>query len=159
MPDPAVPGTGRAGSKSSAGKQNEPPQAAEAAPTTASPESATSAAPVPSPPEHKASLTDKDKLDAVTKFYKSIDLSPSRALGMLTPVLAGSEPGNLIRAWSAMDSIEVVETSLQPDGSILAVVTMRQPDGGKLRVTQLLRMAEDASGLISDARLLSAQYM
>jgi hypothetical protein len=36
---------------------------------------------------------------------------------------------------------------------------MLQPDGSHLRVTQLLRLAEDASGLISDARLLSTQRM
>ncbi|KFU83113.1 hypothetical protein SAMN04489729_4042 [Amycolatopsis lurida] len=103
--------------------------------------------------------TAADKIDAVRKFYQTVDADPYGAMSLITPVLAESEAGKLIEAWSAMDAIQIQDIREQADGAILAVVTMRNPDGGLLRVTQVLEFADETSGLITDARLLSAQHM
>ncbi|RSN08223.1 hypothetical protein DMC63_34295 [Streptomyces sp. WAC 05977] len=103
--------------------------------------------------------TAEDKIDAVRKFYQTVDADPYGAMSLITPVLAESEAGKLIEAWSAMDAIQIQDLHEQADGTILAVVTMRNPDGGLLRVTQVLEFADETSGLITDARLLSAQHM
>ncbi|KZB82144.1 hypothetical protein [Amycolatopsis regifaucium] len=101
----------------------------------------------------------EDKIDAVRKFYQTVDADPDGALTLLAPVLAESEAGQLIQAWSSMDAIQIQDIREQADGTILAVVTMRNPDGGLVRVTQILEFADRATGLITDARLLSAQHM
>ncbi|QXV59935.1 hypothetical protein [Amycolatopsis sp. TNS106] len=103
--------------------------------------------------------TAADKIDAVRKFYQTVDADPYGAMSLITPVLAESGAGKLIEAWSAMDAIQIQDIREQADGTILAIVTMRNPDGGLLRVTQVLEFADETSGLITDARLLSAQHM
>ncbi|WP_181775973.1 hypothetical protein [Amycolatopsis pittospori] len=118
--------------------------------------SSTSAQPSAKP---AAVSTTEDKIDAVRKFYQTVDADPYGAMSLLTPVLAGSEAGKLIQAWSSMDSIQIQDIREQADGTILAVVTMRNPDGGLLRVTQVLEFADETTGLITDARLVSAQHM
>lgn len=110
-------------------------------------------------PRPVAITTTEGKLDAVRKFYQTVDADPDGALSLLSPFLADSETGKLIRAWGLMDAIEIQDIREQADGSVLTVVTMRNPDGGLLRVTQVLAFADKTSGLITDARLLSAQYM
>jgi hypothetical protein len=134
--------------------------AAETAVSTSQTGSPTAAAPSSqTTPWSPAPTTTRQKLEAVKNFYELIDQNPQGALSMLVPVAVGEEPGDLVRVLSSMDSIQVQDTKMQPDGSILAIVTMRQPDGSHLRISQVLRLADDASGLISDARLLSAQRM
>ncbi|MEV7551068.1 hypothetical protein AB0N89_15720 [Amycolatopsis sp. NPDC089917] len=103
--------------------------------------------------------TSEGKIDAVRKFYQTVDADPYGAKSLLTPVLAQSEAGKLIEAWSSMDAIQIQDLREQADGTILAVVTMRNPDGGLVRVTQVLAFADETTGLITDARLLSAQHM
>ncbi|WP_414935855.1 hypothetical protein [Amycolatopsis sp. cmx-11-51] len=139
--------------------------------TTAHPASGTGSGPVPrrgsaasstsSQPIAKpaAISTAEDKIDAVRKFYQTVDADPYGAKSLLTPVLADSEAGMLIQAWSTMDAIQIQDIREQADGTILTVVTMRNPDGGLVRVTQVLEFADETTGLITDARLLSAQHM
>ncbi|MBB5854914.1 hypothetical protein ACFQ05_16520 [Amycolatopsis umgeniensis] len=103
--------------------------------------------------------TAEGKIDAVRKFYQTVDADPYGAMSLLTPVLADSEAGRLIQAWSSMDAIQIQDIREQADGTILAVVTMRNPDGALVRVTQVLEFADETTGLITDARLLSAQHM
>jgi len=106
-----------------------------------------------------AVTTAEDKIDAVRQFYRTVDADPYGAMSLLTPVLAKSEMGRLVEAWSAMDAIQIQDLHAQADGTILAVVTMRNADGGMVRVTQVLEFADEKTGLITDARLLSAQHM
>ncbi|MEU3621613.1 hypothetical protein BS329_21765 [Amycolatopsis coloradensis] len=139
--------------------------------TTAQPPSGTGAGSVPRPgsatsgtssqsvAKPAAISTAEGKIDAVRKFYRTVDADPYGAMSLLTPVLAGSEAGRLIQAWSAMDAIQIQDIREQADGTVLAVVTMRNPDGGLVRVTQVLEFADETTGLITDARLLSAQHM
>ncbi|ANN20694.1 hypothetical protein SD37_37305 [Amycolatopsis orientalis] len=139
--------------------------------TTAQPSSGTGSGSVPrqgssssspsSQPVAKpaAVTTAEAKIDAVRKFYQTVDADPGGALSLLAPVLAESEAGRMIQAWSAMDAIQIQDIREQADGTILAVVTMRDPNGGLVRVTQVLAFADQTTGLITDARLLSAQHM
>lgn len=111
---------------------------------------------------HKKSATssaaapDPVKLEAVRKFYASIDHQPENALSLLAPNVARGEMGDLVRAWSGADSIDVQELHVQDDGSVFAVALVHQADGTLLRVTQLFDVAEQ--DVISQARVLSAVY-
>jgi hypothetical protein len=100
------------------------------------------------------------KIQAVKDFYAAIAKNSAGALARLIPGLADGTAGELVRTWSSMDAIDVQEadTQIKPDGSILAVATLHRPDGALVRVTQLFRVA-DTSGLITEAELVSAQYM
>ncbi|MEU5257772.1 hypothetical protein [Amycolatopsis sp. NPDC021455] len=100
------------------------------------------------------------KIQAVKDFYAAVARDSAGALALLSPALAGGAAGELVRTWSAMDAIDVQEadTQINPDGSILAVATLHRPDGALVRVTQLFRVA-DTGGLITEAELVSAQYM
>ncbi|MFD2466716.1 hypothetical protein [Amycolatopsis silviterrae] len=115
-------------------------------PSAQSQKSATSSAAAPDPV----------KLEAVRKFYASIDHHPENALSLLTPNVARGETGDLVRAWSGADSIDVQELHVQDDGSVFAVALVRQADGTLLRVTQLFEVVEQ--DVISRARVLSAVY-
>ncbi|WP_406640698.1 hypothetical protein [Amycolatopsis sp. WGS_07] len=115
-------------------------------PSAKSQKSATSSAAAPDPV----------KLEAVRKFYASIDHHPDNALSLLTPNVARGETGDLVRAWSGADSIDVQELHVQDDGSVFAVALVRQADGTLLRVTQLFEVVEQ--DVISQARVLSAVY-
>lgn len=125
-------------------------------PRQSSPAGSTSSQPATKP---AAVSTVEDKIEAVRTFYRTVDADPYGAMSLITPVLAESEAGRLIEAWSSMDAIQIQDIREQADGTILAVVTMRNPDGGLLRVTQVLEFADETTGLITDARLLSAQHM
>ncbi|WP_326946083.1 MULTISPECIES: hypothetical protein [unclassified Amycolatopsis] len=100
------------------------------------------------------------KIQAVKNFYAAIAKNSDGALALLSPTLADGAAGELVRTWSAMDAIDVQEadTQIKPDGSIVAVATLHRPDGALVRVTQLFRVA-DTGGLITEAELVSAQYM
>jgi hypothetical protein len=100
------------------------------------------------------------KIQAVKNFYAAVARDSAGALSLLSPALADGAAGELVRTWSAMDAIDVQEadTQINPDGSILAVATLHRPDGALVRVTQLFRVA-DSGGLITEAELISAQYM
>ncbi|SEF31606.1 hypothetical protein SAMN05421837_105815 [Amycolatopsis pretoriensis] len=100
------------------------------------------------------------KIQAVKDFYAAIAKDSTGALALLSPTLADGAAGELVRTWSSMDAIDVQEadTQIKPDGSILAVATLHRPDGALVRVTQLFRVA-DSGGLITEAELVSAQYM
>ncbi|AIJ20849.1 hypothetical protein ACFWQL_25750 [Amycolatopsis thermoflava] len=103
-------------------------------------------------------LTDADRLAVVNEFYRRVDSAPEKALDLLSPALAGEEAGDLVRAWSTMRQVEVVEAHVQPDGSVLAVVLMRRDDGTRLRVTQQLGL-DQAGHSISEAVLLAAEEL
>ncbi|MGW3965579.1 hypothetical protein ACWED2_37565 [Amycolatopsis sp. NPDC005003] len=120
----------------------------------------TQAAAAPVPDKAADARSASRKIQAVKDFYTKIARDSAGALALLSPALVDGTAGELVRTWSAMDAIDVQEsdTQIKPDGSILAVATMRRPDGALLRVTQLFRVA-DTGGLITEAELVSAQYM
>lgn len=101
-----------------------------------------------------------EKVALVKQFYqRMVSPHPEDALAMLTPELAGDEPGDLVRAWSSMSEVDVDEVEVQPDGTVRAVVTMLQHDGTKLRVTQVLSLTKRKNDVISRAVLLSAEQL
>lgn len=94
----------------------------------------------------------------VDEFYRRVASAPEQALDLLSPALAGEEAGDLVRAWSTMREVEVLDTQVQPGGSVRAVVLMHRDDGTRLRVTQQLGLDESAHS-ISDAILLAAEEL
>jgi hypothetical protein len=118
------------------------------------------AAATPVPDKAADARSASRKIQAVKDFYAAIARDSAGALALLSPALADGTAGELVRTWSRMDAIDVQEadTQIKPDGSILAVATLHRPDGALVRVTQLFRVA-DAGGLITEAELVSAQYM
>ncbi|MEV4057966.1 hypothetical protein AB0J55_42750 [Amycolatopsis sp. NPDC049688] len=130
-------------------------------PANGTPRAQAAPAPVTSVPDQAADARSASrKIQAVKNFYAAIARNSAGALALLSPSLAGGSAGELVRTWSAMDAIDVQEadTQIKPDGSILAVATLHRPDGALVRVTQLFRVA-DTGGLITEAELVSAQYM
>ncbi|MDQ0377456.1 hypothetical protein [Amycolatopsis thermophila] len=112
----------------------------------------------PSPVTTTPEVTDAEKLDVVNEFYRRVESAPERALDLLSPALAGDEAGDLVRVWSTMRDVQVLETHVQPDGSVRAVVLMRRDDGTRLRVTQQLGLDETGHS-ISQAVLLAAEEL
>jgi hypothetical protein len=145
--------------------------AAKPAPTSASTPSSTSApaasaTPAPGGPQVTPAADDSpgsaganEKIAAVRAFYRTMDQRPKDALSLLDPVLSTVQAQSLLDAWQQMDSIEVSQAQVQPDGTVLAVVTMIQRDGVRLRLTQSLRLAAGKPGVISEVRLLSAERL
>jgi hypothetical protein len=152
---PAQHGTSTPGTHSAGGTPATPDPAGGSTPPKALPSTAN-----PIPDQAADARSAARKIQAVKEFYAAIARNPSGALAQLSPSLAGGAAGELVRTWSSMDAIDVQEgdTQIKPDGSILAVATLRRPDGGLVRVTQLFRVA-DTGGLITEAELVSAQYM
>ena len=135
------------------------------APATGTPSAHAQVQPVPSTPspvpdQAADARSAGRKLQAVKDFYAAIARNKGTALALLSPALADGPAGELVRTWSAMDAIDVqdADTHIQPDGAILAVATLHRPDGALVRVTQLFRVA-DTGGMITQAELISAQYM
>ncbi len=143
------------------GGQDNTPETATPEATQPGPAKTTASAAAPVGSHTVSAKAAAAKLDAVKRFYATIARSPEDALALLSPVLAGSGPGELVRTWSSMDAIDVQEadTFVQPDGLVLAVATLHRPDGALVRVKQLFQVADDSSGLITAAELISAQYM
>ena len=155
-PSSAPPATSTA---TSSGKTAErAPGNAAAPPPSATNPGATSSAAVPAGRGDFGRLGPGDRIALVREFYRLVGSSPQDALELLTPELRADQPGELVRAWSSMESITLTDARLRGDGSVLAVVMMVQPDGEELRVTQLLNFADGTEPLISQARLLSAQH-
>lgn len=105
-----------------------------------------------------AGLTDADRVALVTEFYRRVESDPQQALELLTPALAGDAAGDLVRTWGSMRDVVVLDTRVQPDGSVLAVVLMRRTDGAELRVTQQLGLDETGRS-IAEAALLAAEEL
>ncbi|WP_033295209.1 hypothetical protein [Amycolatopsis jejuensis] len=124
--------------------------------TTSGTSSAQPSAPSSSSSKKSSTAPDTVKLAAVRKFYSSIDHHPDNALSLLTPTVARGETGDLVRAWSDAESIDVQEMHVQDDGSVFAVALVHQADGTLVRVTQLFDVVEQ--DVISQARLLSAVF-
>lgn len=101
-----------------------------------------------------------DRVDLVKQFYQRMGSQrPQDALAMLSPEVAGDQPGDLVRAWSSMSKVQVDVARVQPDGSVIAVVTMLRQDGARLRVTQQFGLAGDGDTMISRVVLLSAEQL
>lgn len=109
--------------------------------------------------EASTALDGADALREARTFYGYVARDPDAALRMLEADLVGSDPGDLVRAWRTVRSVEVRELSTGDGGMLRAVVAMTRDDGQRFLVTQLLRIEDSASPTITEARLLSSQRM
>ncbi|PRX44035.1 hypothetical protein B0I33_113201 [Prauserella shujinwangii] len=98
-----------------------------------------------------------DGISTVRRFYELVAERPREALALLDPAPAGREAAELVRAWSAMDTVRVDDLAEHPGGVVRAVVTMVPPDGKPLRVTQLLTLSEGPDTRIRAARLVATR--
>ncbi|KAA9152559.1 hypothetical protein FPZ12_036605 [Amycolatopsis acidicola] len=157
-----VPSTGKPPAGSRDVRQSQAPVSVSQVPVAATEQTAAAPAGTSAPTTTTSSQepSDADKLKAVRQFYRRMASDrPEDALAMLTPDLAGDEPGDLVRAWSSMKDVHVDDVEVQPDGTVRAVVTLKQQDGTKLRVTQVLTLAAGTAEQISGAVLLSAEQL
>ncbi|WP_116041331.1 hypothetical protein [Amycolatopsis palatopharyngis] len=164
-PEPATsPDQQRTGTTDRKPEQPAPKQENRAAGVPADETSSTSPDPTSAPSEEPETTGTElaaeavDPVATVREFYRLVANQPTDALSLLDPVLVGDQTGDLVRAWSSMDSIEIEEVEDQGNGTVRAVVLMTQPDGRRMRVTQLLQLAEGPVAMIANATLVSARH-
>ncbi|MCR3746341.1 hypothetical protein LX88_000279 [Lentzea californiensis] len=109
----------------------------------------------PSTPE--VSVGPLPQVDVVKKFYELLATKPASAAKLLSPELVGANPAEFARSWGKIKTVSVDQTSVRPDGSVLAVVSMQEMDGGWLRVEQLFWLTSTTQPRIVATEVLSAQ--
>ncbi|WP_329788926.1 hypothetical protein V1227_31620 [Lentzea sp. DG1S-22] len=129
--------------------------------------SAAVAAPVPDPsallletsepatPE--VTVGPQPQVDVVKRFYELLTTKPKSAAKLLSPDLVGANPEEFVDSWGMIKLVNVDQTSLRPDGSVLAVVSMQELDGGWLRLEQLFWLTDTTQPRIIGTEVLSAQ--
>jgi hypothetical protein len=113
------------------------------------------AAAEPSTPE--VSVGPLPQVDVVKKFYELLTTEPGSAARLLSPELVGANPAEFVRSWGRIRTVNVDQTSVRPDGSVLAVVSMQEADGSWLRVEQLFWLTSTTQPRIVGTEVLSAQ--
>ncbi|MET9228801.1 hypothetical protein [Lentzea sp. NPDC003310] len=109
----------------------------------------------PSTPE--VSVGPVPQVDVVKKFYELLTTRPGSAAKLLSPELVGANPSEFVRSWGRIKVVNVDQTSVRPDGSVLAVVSMQEADGSWLRVEQLFWLTSTTQPRIVGTEVLSAQ--
>ncbi|WP_090094774.1 hypothetical protein [Lentzea jiangxiensis] len=97
------------------------------------------------------------QVDVVKRFYELLTTKPSAAAKLLSPDLVGADPEEFVDSWSMIKLVNVDQTSVRPDGSVLAVVSMQELDGGWLRIEQLFWLTDTTQPRIIGTEVLSAQ--
>ena len=109
----------------------------------------------PSPPE--VSVGPLPQVDVVKKFYELLTTKPGSAAKLLSPDLVGANPADFVKSWGTIKVLNVDQTSVRPDGSVLAVVSMQEADGSWLRIEQLFWLTSTSQPRIIGTEVLSAQ--
>jgi hypothetical protein len=94
-------------------------------------------------------------LDLVREFYENLPDSPATAFRLVSPELMNTGLGEFLASWSRVDSIDSIDVTQRADG-VLAIVQMRLLGGDRLRIQQLLTVAESPRRIVG-VQLLSAQ--
>jgi hypothetical protein len=97
------------------------------------------------------------QIDVVRTFYELLSTSPTAASTLLAPELLGTDPHEFAQSWTTIKKINLDDTTLRPDGSVLAVVSMQGSDGRWLRVEQLFTLTDSSVPRIVGTQLVSAQ--
>lgn len=97
------------------------------------------------------------QVDVVKKFYELLTTKPNAAARLLSPELVGANPAEFARSWGRIKTVNVDQTSVRPDGSVLAVVSMQEADGSWLRIEQLFWLTSTTQPRIVGTEVLSAQ--
>jgi hypothetical protein len=113
------------------------------------------AEPEPSTPE--VSVGPQPQVDVVKRFYELLTTKPNSAAKLLSPELVGASPKEFAEAWGRIKSVNVDQTSVRPDGSVLAVVSMQETNGSWLRIEQLFWLTDTTQPRIVGTEVLSAQ--
>lgn len=112
-------------------------------------------APEPTTPE--VSVGPQPQVDVVKRFYELLTTKPNAAAKLLSPDLVGKNPKEFVEAWGMIKTVNVDQTSVRPDGSVLAVVSMQELDGSWLRIEQLFWLTDTTQPRIIGTEVLSAQ--
>ena len=84
-------------------------------------------------------------------------MTPNQAAKLLSPDLVGASPKEFVESWGIIKTVNVDQTSVRPDGSVLAVVSMQELDGSWLRIEQLFWLTDTTQPRIIGTEVLSAQ--
>jgi hypothetical protein len=94
-------------------------------------------------------------LELVREFYENLPDSPGTAFKLLSTSGLNMDQDEFLSSWSMVSEIDSLDVVQRADG-VLATVRMRLTDGSRLRVQQLLTVAESPRRIVG-AQLLSAQ--
>ncbi|ANZ37681.1 hypothetical protein BBK82_18095 [Lentzea guizhouensis] len=97
------------------------------------------------------------QVDVVKKFYELLTTKPNAAAKLLSPDLVGTDPKEFVESWGMIRTVNVDQTSLRPDGTVLAVVSMQELNGSWLRLEQLFWLTDTTQPRIIGTEVLSAQ--
>jgi hypothetical protein len=131
------------------------PSALLLAPST--PSTGPSADPSAEPATPLVSTGPQPQVDVVKRFYELLTTKPNSAAKLLSPDLVGTNPREFVEAWGMIRTVNVDQTSLRPDGSVLAVVSMQELNGSWLRIEQLFWLTDTTQPRIIGTEVLSAQ--
>ncbi|RAS68823.1 hypothetical protein C8D87_102896 [Lentzea atacamensis] len=112
---------------------------------------------MPEPTTPEVSTGPQPQVDVVKRFYELLTTKPSSAAKLLSPDLVGANPKEFVESWGMIKTVNVDQTSLRPDGSVLAVVSMQELDGSWLRIEQLFWLTDTTQPRIIGTEVLSAQ--
>lgn len=111
----------------------------------------------PEPTTPEVSTGPQPQVDVVRRFYELLTTKPNSAAKLLSPDLVGTDPKKFVESWSMIRAVNVDQTSLRPDGSVLAVVSMQELNGSWLRIEQLFWLTDTTQPRIIGTEVLSAQ--
>lgn len=97
------------------------------------------------------------QVDVVRRFYELLTTKPNSAAKLLSPDLVGANPKEFVKSWGMIRTVNVDQTSLRQDGSVLAVVSMQELNGSWLRIEQLFWLTDTTQPRIIGTEVLSAQ--
>ncbi|WP_157529528.1 hypothetical protein [Nocardia sp. NRRL S-836] len=125
--------------------------------TQATPSTGPSGEPSAEPATPLVSTGPQPQVDVVKRFYELLTTRPNSAAKLLSPDLVGTNPREFVEAWGMIQTVNVDQTSLRPDGSVLAVVSMQERNGSWLRIEQLFWLTDTTQPRIIGTEVLSAQ--
>ncbi|MDT7785453.1 MAG: hypothetical protein QOF58_3872 [Pseudonocardiales bacterium] len=111
----------------------------------------------PEPTTPEVSVGPQPQVDVVKRFYELLTTKPNSAAKLLSPDLVGANPKEFVESWGIIKTVNVDQTSVRPDGSVLAVVSMQELDGSWLRIEQLFWLTDTTQPRIVGTEVLSAQ--
>lgn len=113
--------------------------------------------PTTEPTTPSVSIGAQPQVDVVRRFYELLTTKPNSAAKLLSADLVGTDPKAFIESWRMIRIVNVDQTSLRPDGSVLAVVSMQELNGSWLRIEQLFWLTDTSQPRIIGTEVLSAQ--
>ncbi|HEX7308331.1 hypothetical protein [Lentzea sp.] len=136
---------------------DERPQVARTPPAAPMPQPSALLLQTPEPTTPEVSVGPQPQVDVVKRFYELLTSKPGSAAKLLSPDLVGANPQEFVDSWGMIKTVNVDQTSVRPDGSVLAVVSMQELNGSWLRIEQLFWLTDTTQPRIIATEVLSAQ--